>query len=90
MKQAGFFIGVLVLVLAGCKPSPNKTTALEEDGFSFVFLTDIHVQPERGAEAGFQWAIREVNRRKPDFVITGGAVSGRWWANEPESKPEDI
>jgi len=72
MKKTGLFLGVVLLVLVGCSPSPKKATDTEEDGFSFAFLTDIHLQPERGAEAGFQWAIREVNKREPDFVITGG------------------
>lgn len=40
--------------------------------FSFVFMTDIHVMPERNAEAGFAKAIDAVNLEKPDFVITGG------------------
>lgn len=40
--------------------------------FSFAFLTDIHITPERGAPAGFQQAIDTVNKLKPDFVITGG------------------
>jgi len=40
--------------------------------FSFVFMTDIHLMPERSAEAGFQKAIDKVNELGPDFVITGG------------------
>lgn len=45
-----------------------------EDSFRFVFMTDIHVQPElRGAE-GFESAIDYVNRLnpKPAFILTGG------------------
>ena len=37
-----------------------------------VFLTDIHVQPERNAIEGFKKAIQKVNELKPDYVITGG------------------
>lgn len=40
--------------------------------FRFVFMTDIHVQPERHAAEGLQKAIRCVNREHPDFVVTGG------------------
>jgi 3',5'-cyclic AMP phosphodiesterase CpdA len=40
--------------------------------FTFVFMTDIHVMPERNAPKGFQAAIKTINREKPDFVITGG------------------
>jgi len=40
--------------------------------FRFVFMTDIHVQPERQAAQGFKMAIEAVNRLNPAFVITGG------------------
>jgi 3',5'-cyclic-AMP phosphodiesterase len=40
--------------------------------FSFVFMTDIHVNPLKNAPKGFQQAIDTVNKLKPDFVITGG------------------
>ena len=72
MKKSCLFLGVSLLILMGCNPKSSKTAVAEEDGFSFAFLTDIHLQPERGAEAGFKWAIREVNKLHPDFVITGG------------------
>lgn len=44
----------------------------ERDSFSFVFCTDIHVQPERKAVEGFTQAIDTINILKPAFVITGG------------------
>lgn len=40
--------------------------------FSFVFMTDIHVQPERRAMEGFKASIASINELVPDFVITGG------------------
>ncbi len=40
--------------------------------FTFVFMTDIHIMPERNAEKGFRQAIKTINKEKPDFVITGG------------------
>jgi 3',5'-cyclic AMP phosphodiesterase CpdA len=40
--------------------------------FRFVFMTDIHVMPERHAAEGFAAAIDRVNALAPDFVITGG------------------
>jgi Icc protein len=52
-----------VLLLYGCQG---------QGGFRFVFMTDIHLQPELGAEKGFETAIQKVNSLKPDFVITGG------------------
>ncbi|MCK5208484.1 MAG: metallophosphoesterase [Cyclobacteriaceae bacterium] len=51
----------------------NCSKRLEsEQNFSFVFMTDIHVQPEKQAMEGFQMAIDKANALKPDFVITGG------------------
>ena len=43
-----------------------------EESFTFAFLTDIHLQPERDAIAGFESAIDKVNKLNPAFVITGG------------------
>jgi 3',5'-cyclic-AMP phosphodiesterase len=40
--------------------------------FSFAFLTDIHMTPDKNAPEGFQQAIDTVNKLSPDFVITGG------------------
>lgn len=40
--------------------------------FSFVFMTDIHVQPEKKAAEGLKKAIDRINVISPDFVITGG------------------
>jgi Icc protein len=72
MKKSSFFLAILLLILMGCNPSTTKTTTTEEDGFSFAFLTDIHLQPEKAAVAGFRQAIDSVNKLNPDFVITGG------------------
>ena len=43
-----------------------------KDSFRFIFMTDIHLQPEGGAIKGFKKAIDLANELKPDFVITGG------------------
>lgn len=42
--------------------------------FRFVFMTDIHITPEKNADAGLTAAVNYINhmRPKPDFVITGG------------------
>ncbi len=58
---------LLGLMLFGCKQKTAK-----EESFTFAFLTDIHLQPERNATEGFKQAISVVNEIKPDFVITGG------------------
>ncbi|MDR1719088.1 MAG: metallophosphoesterase [Dysgonamonadaceae bacterium] len=46
--------------------------AEKNDGFSFVFITDVHLMPERNANEGFLQAIDTINRLAPDFVISGG------------------
>lgn len=61
----------LMLGLTSCN-SCQETTSANEDGFSFAFLTDIHVQKQKLADKGFEKAIESVNKQLPDFVITGG------------------
>ncbi|MEE4256246.1 MAG: metallophosphoesterase [Bacteroidales bacterium] len=50
----------------------EQEKASEEESFSFAFMTDIHVQPEKNAAEGFRAAIQKVNSLDPEFVITGG------------------
>jgi len=59
---------VLILLSFSCSESSDSTS------FRFVFMTDIHVQPERGGVEGFKAAIAKVHslKPKPEFVITGG------------------
>lgn len=67
-----FFVGFLC-VLSFCQVRENEEQiAADTSGFTFAFLTDIHLQPERNAATGFQQAISRVNELNPDFVITGG------------------
>lgn len=72
MKKTCLFLGISLLILTGCKAPTPRTPAAEEQGFSFAFLTDIHLQPEKEAVSGFLQAIDAVNELNPDFVITGG------------------
>ncbi len=44
----------------------------QNKAFQFVFMTDIHLRPEKNAVAGFDQAIDKINQINPDFVITGG------------------
>ena len=57
----------ILIILPACSNQQNN-----EQEFSFLFMTDIHVQPERQAMEGFEMAIEKANALKPDFVITGG------------------
>jgi 3',5'-cyclic-AMP phosphodiesterase len=60
------FIIVFLFVLIGCQNENSQNL------FRFVFMTDIHVQPELNGDEGFKQAIKKVNQLNPDFVITGG------------------
>lgn len=44
----------------------------ENGTFSFIFMTDVHLRPEKNAPEGFKKAIEKINSLKPDFVISGG------------------
>lgn len=60
-----------IILLSGCT-SNTKPIHIEKPLFTFAFLTDVHVQPERQAMEGFSKAIDMINKLNPDFVLTGG------------------
>jgi len=64
-------IVLLVLTTVSCCQDSKKAEKAE-DGFSFIFMTDIHLEPDRHAPEGFQMAIDSINKLNPDFVLTGG------------------
>ena len=43
-----------------------------QENFSFVYLPDIHLQPDSAVVAGFEQVAKQINRLRPDFVLTGG------------------
>jgi 3',5'-cyclic AMP phosphodiesterase CpdA len=71
MNHRNLISGILLLLVLGCNPKPDRSES-GEDGFSFAFLTDIHLQPEKHAVEGFRQAIDSINKLHPDFMITGG------------------
>ena len=56
------------LINAG-QPNPKRKRSIR-----IAHLTDIHVQPERGAPKGMEAAIEHAQgqKDKPDMIITGG------------------
>jgi 3',5'-cyclic AMP phosphodiesterase CpdA len=68
----GLILTILMAGLIACSTRTKPSGENDEAGFSFVFMTDIHLKPEMGAPEGFQLAIDSVNAIQPDFVITGG------------------
>ncbi len=60
---------------AAAAPWASSSLAAETgQPFKFVFLTDPHVQPEKGAVQGVKQCFAKVNalEQRPQFVITGG------------------
>jgi 3',5'-cyclic AMP phosphodiesterase CpdA len=49
-----------------------QETQKEVESFSFAFITDIHIMPEKQAVEGFRKSVDDINAMNPDFVITGG------------------
>ena len=51
------FILAIFLVFTGCnQPLPKETTTKSATGFSFVFMTDVHVTTDRHADKGLMQA----------------------------------
>ena len=63
---------LLPLILFSCKKKTDVEEQLQPGEFTFAFLTDIHLCPERNAVEGFLKAIDTINKLAPDFVLTGG------------------
>jgi 3',5'-cyclic AMP phosphodiesterase CpdA len=61
----------ITVYFLGCQKPVVKNTD-SQNGFSFVYATDVHIMPERNATQGFLQAIDTINKLAPDFVLTGG------------------
>jgi 3',5'-cyclic AMP phosphodiesterase CpdA len=58
---------------AAALPWSGKAVAeTSDDGFSFIFITDCHEQPELDGIHGTDLAMQEARRIKADFAIQGG------------------
>ncbi|MBU1013607.1 MAG: metallophosphoesterase [Bacteroidetes bacterium] len=73
MKKTPFLIpfSIILLTLVLFSASCQKK-ASNDNSFSFVFMTDIHLQPELNAVQGFRQALDTIVTMNPDFIITGG------------------
>lgn len=67
-----FLACLSILFFVECNAASRIADKKSKVLHSFVFMTDIHLQPEKNAIQGFQKAIDAVNSLNPDFVITGG------------------
>lgn len=63
-----FLTIISIILITSCCTNQTKN----EESFSFVFMSDIHLQEELNAIEGFKKAIDTINKINPDFVITGG------------------
>lgn len=50
----------------------NLTILSAQNNFSFIFLPDLHLSPDTEVLTNFNSVSKQVNRLRPDFVITGG------------------
>ena len=72
MKRITFLLIITGILLLNFQLFAGEKDTKKNENFSFIFMTDIHVAPERNATGGFLKAIETVNKLKPDFVLTGG------------------
>ncbi len=63
---------LIVLSVLSCQRTTLSQKSSSGDSFSFIFMTDIHLQPENNGISIFNKAIHRANLLKPNFVITGG------------------
>ena len=61
-----------LITFTGCSSSLLHTNNQSDYDYSFVFMTDMHIQPEKSGVEGFRQAIKKANELNPAFVITGG------------------
>jgi len=74
MEKIKFVLTVFLFVSIISVKTFSQSSGDKQSSFSFVFCTDIHVQPERRAVEGFTQAIDTINKLQPAFVVTGGTI----------------
>ncbi len=58
--------------LSGLAAVPAAAHAAARARFTFVHVTDLHIQPELRAAEGCRQCFDAINRARPDFVLAGG------------------
>jgi Icc protein len=74
LSRRGFLSGAGALAASMLFKSRALAAPAAREGFRFVHLTDIHVQPERRGADGFRACLDAVHKLnpRPDFILTGG------------------
>jgi predicted phosphodiesterase len=66
------FLLSFLIFCSGCSSSFLHTKNQNGYDYAFIFMTDMHIQPEKSGVEGFRQAIKKANELNPAFVITGG------------------
>jgi 3',5'-cyclic AMP phosphodiesterase CpdA len=66
------FIGLFGAAAAAAVWEPSAFAEDKAPDFSFIFLTDTHIQPELDATHGVELAMKQARGIKADFAIQGG------------------
>jgi 3',5'-cyclic AMP phosphodiesterase CpdA len=66
------FLGLFGAAAAAAAFDQPALAAEKGESFSFIFLTDTHIQPELDATHGVDLAMKQARGLKADFVIQGG------------------
>ena len=72
LNQLSLIIALNFLSLLNISIVDAQTSSSQNNSFSFIFMTDIHVQYQQKADEGLKKAIDLANSLNPDFVLTGG------------------
>lgn len=75
MKRSTFLQHTAAIIGGSLLPSPGPGNEPRKPGkIRFAYLTDIHIKPHAGAEAGMARALHHAQSSKPkiDFIINGG------------------
>ena len=66
------FASLAAAGLASCAAEPLSFATEPTQDFTFVFLTDTHIQPELHAKEGCAMAFKKARTLHADFAIQGG------------------
>lgn len=72
MKKISLLLALTAISLLFISCTNNQSNSNSENSFTFVFMTDVHLQTELNAVEAFSQAIDTINAIHPDFVISGG------------------
>jgi 3',5'-cyclic AMP phosphodiesterase CpdA len=84
MTRRGFLGGAMAAGMGAITPAVlgdasgnGSTTSVDDSGFTFVHLTDMHVTPKRWGDKGYRRCLESVRdlKPKPAFLLMGGDLA---------------